>query len=193
MTYVVGLDAGSPTIPAAEHWIHAVVADLGRSPALVACTHVASRPYPHVAISLSMTARLPRVQLPKRAAAVVAHGGTAPVVAARDVGGRLVASAARAAADHAVGRGGRAVIYPGIERMIGTVRVADVLARTAIERVTVLDGSPPGVAEPPPEAKLDTRDHVRPHWSCGKLTLLVRPASGGCLLPFEGPQPIPGP
>lgn len=190
MTYVVGLDVGSATIPAAERWFRSVVAALGRTPALVACTHVMARPYPHVAVSLALDSPVVRHHLPRRAAAVVVHDRVAPVVAARDVGSRLVTAAAHAAEDHARRRGGRAVVYPGMERMTGTLRIEDVIANSAIERVTVIDTCPAGAVEPPGEAKLDTRDHLRPHFSNGRLTLLVRPAAGGYLVPFEAPDAL---
>lgn len=190
MTYVVGLDVGSPNIPTAERWLHNVVATLGRTPTLIACTHAVSHPGPHVAVSLALAEPVARYRLPRRAAAVVTRDDIPPVVANRDVGSHLVRAAAQAAAEHAVKRAGRAVVYPGVERMTGTLQIEEVLANSAIERVTVIGELPPGMAEPPMEAKLETREYIRPHWSCGKLTLLVRPASGGFLVPFEPPPPI---
>jgi len=50
---LVGLDLGHDTVLAAEHWIHDLVDRLGRPAGLVACTHMASAPRPHVVVSLS--------------------------------------------------------------------------------------------------------------------------------------------
>ena len=51
-----------------------------------------------------------------------------------------MAFALTAATDRAAGADGRAVRFPGAELLVGTVPVADVLARTAIEEVRVLAG-----------------------------------------------------
>jgi hypothetical protein len=82
--------------------------------------------------------------------------------------------------------GGRAVRFPGVEHLVGTLTVADVLARTAIDRVEVLGG---GAARP--ETLLDTDDHVRPVWRDGELVLTTTPAAGGRLMPFERRHPTP--
>ena len=92
-------------------------------------------------------------------------------------------SAARA---HLVGASGRAVHFPGVGRLVGTVTVNDVLAWTSIDAVRVLAQ---GAADP--EARLVTRDFVRPRWSAGRLVLDVQPAVGGTLVPFEVPAPTP--
>lgn len=98
-------------------------------------------------------------------------------------GARLAAAAAAAA--HAAGTAGRAVRFAGVELLTGTVPIADVLSRTAIDRVLVLGG---GSAA---GAVLDTRDFVRPEWRDGRLTLLVLPAGPGRVAPFEVPDPTP--
>jgi hypothetical protein len=82
--------------------------------------------------------------------------------------------------------GARAVAYPGHERLLGILPVCRVLESSAIERVQLLGG---GAADPAQE--LDTRDFVRPQWIRGALTLLVQPARGGLLVPFEVPNPTP--
>jgi hypothetical protein len=82
--------------------------------------------------------------------------------------------------------GARAVAYPGHETLLGILPVSRVLASSAIERVQVLGG---GVADP--DQELDTRDYVRPQRISGALTLLVQPARGGRLVPFEVPDPTP--
>ena len=82
--------------------------------------------------------------------------------------------------------GGRAVRFAGVDALVGTLTVAEVLAGSAIDRVEVLGGAPA-----PPEAVLDTRDHVRPQWRDGELVLTVMPAAGGRLVPFETRDPTP--
>ena len=89
-----------------------------------------------------------------------------------------------AVAEHV--RSGRAVRYPGVELLVGTLTVAEVLALSAIAAVEVL-GS--GAADP--AALLDTGGFVRPHWRAGVLTLTTTPAAGGRLVPFETRYPTP--
>ena len=95
-----------------------------------------------------------------------------------------LAGAARQA--HLRRSGGRLVHFPGLEHLLGTLPVAEVLDRSAIDRVRVLAG---GSADP--DARLRTRGHVRPSWSDGELVLLVQQAPGGTLVPFESPDPTP--
>ncbi|MFD0502440.1 hypothetical protein ACFQ0G_04585 [Streptomyces chiangmaiensis] len=115
--------------------------------------------------------------------AVLAERAHGPAVAIR--------AAALAAAEHADRQGGRAVVYAGAERLTGTVTVADVLALTAIDRITVV-GAPLGDGDgPDPATPVLTRDHVRPEWRDGRLTLALVPAVGGALAPFEVPNPTP--
>jgi hypothetical protein len=74
-----------------------------------------------------------------------------------------------------------------VERLVGRLTVGDMLAWSAIERISVLGGGP----APDPAVELDTRDFVRPQWMDGRLTLMALPAPGGRLAPFELPNPIP--
>ena len=126
------------------------------APAL-ACTHLVRSPFPHVAISLS-------------------SGG--PV----DMPVRLRPAAALAAAATT----GRAVLFPGAERLTGVLPVGEVLALSAIDRIEVLGG---GVAEP--DTLLDTGGFVRPEWRSRELVLVAAPAAGGRLVPFECRHPTP--
>lgn len=82
--------------------------------------------------------------------------------------------------------GGRAVRYPGVEALTGTLTVAELLATSAIDRVAVIGG-----ASATPETLVDTRDFVRPQWTDGVLTLVCTPAPGGRIAPFEVPNPTP--
>jgi hypothetical protein len=90
--------------------------------------------------------------------------------------------------DHTTRRGGRAVRYPGVEHLTGTLTVADLLARSAIHTITLIGGDG---TRPAPDALVDTRDFVRPQWSDGVLTLVATPAPGGRITPFEVPNPTP--
>ncbi|MGS2617610.1 hypothetical protein ACVCAH_24260 [Micromonospora sp. LZ34] len=163
---ILGLSLGHRTVREAEHWLAGHVAPLGL-PDLVACTHLVATPYPHVALTVAAA--------PDRLAGLP------------DSPPGLRAAARRAAGEHAARRSGRAVHYPGSDRMVGTLTVADLLAASAIERVVVLGGGAP----PGPETPLHTRDFVRPQWRAGELVLVATPRSAGGVAPFEVPDPTP--
>jgi hypothetical protein len=82
--------------------------------------------------------------------------------------------------------GGRAVRFPGVDELVGTLPVGEVPARSAIDRVEVLGGGPAD-----PETLLETDGFVRPMWRAGELVLVVTPAAGGRLVPFERRDPTP--
>ncbi len=166
---VVGIDAGHLAVSEAERWIHDLVAALGRRTVTFACTHLVGRPHPHVATSLLVEAGAVRELT--LVTAGVDHEGPGAVLAARS-------AAARSA--------GRAVVFAGVEGLTGLVTVADLLASSAIDQVSVLGGS-----EPADGQIIDTRDFVRPVWRSGRLTLVTQPAAGGRLVPFECPSPTP--
>jgi hypothetical protein len=98
----------------------------------------------------------------------------------------LEPAAVAAAAEHEARRSGRAVVYPGVERLVGVLSVAELLAVSAIERVQVLGGS-----SADPQTLVETGGHVRPQWMNGVLTLVATPAAGGRIAPFEVPDPTP--
>ncbi|MHB9860256.1 hypothetical protein [Streptomyces sp. YIM S03343] len=104
-----------------------------------------------------------------------------------------VPAAALAADEHSRRSGGRAVLYPGADRLTGTVTVVELLGLSAVERIVVVgtpnDGTDTGGADP--ATHVLTRDHVRPEWRDGRLTLALVPAVGGTLAPFEVPDPTP--
>lgn len=158
----VGISLRHETDRAAEHWL----GSLGLPAGAYACTHLMRAPHPHVAISLALPDGVYR-ELP-------------------DVPAELREAADEAAAAHAGRRSGRAVLFPGVAALTGTVTIAELLDASAIERVTVLGG---GVAEP--DQQVLTRDFVRPQWMDGLLTLVTSPAPGGRLAPFEVPDPTP--
>lgn len=106
---------------------------------------------------------------------------------ARTGPGDLAEGAALAAAAHAAGSSGRLVLFPGRDALTGTLTTAEVLARSAVERVVVLGRT----EDPAPDAPLATNDFVRPQWRDGRIVLLAMPAAGGMLMPAEVPNPTP--
>jgi len=164
MSVHVGFDRGDKDVRAAEHWFAELLGD--RRDRVVACTHLLRVPSPHVAFSIALPSGV-EVDLPP-----VPDG--------------LAAAAALAREEHLSGQGGRAFAYPGRDACVGVLSVAELLSRSAIERVTVMGGAPAS-----PDTLVETRDHVRPLWMAGKLTLVTLPHSGGRIAPFEMPEEIP--
>ncbi|NUT06493.1 MAG: hypothetical protein HOV76_23745 [Hamadaea sp.] len=158
---ISGLDLGHPSVTEAEHWLRETAAGLGLAD-LVACTHLVHGDHPRVAVSLSA-------------------GGSWPDPVDPEV-------ATRVAALHESGQGGRAVVYPGVGALVGTLSVAEVLAVSAIQEVRVLGAPSP---QPDPQTLIDTRDFVRPQYADGRLVLMAMPAPGGRIAPFEVPNPTP--
>ena len=165
---VLGLDLGHATIVEAEHWLAQLPPVLG----LVGCTHLVPGTRPRVVITLAAPGGIDTSILPARPASHV-----------DDEGAGLAAAAA-----HAAGRAGRAVIYPGVDTLTGTMTAAHLLATSAIERIRILGGTQPDAQ---PETLVDTRDFVRPQWMDGRLTLVATPAPAGRIAPFEIPNPTP--
>jgi hypothetical protein len=204
MRAVLGVDAGSRTAAEAEHLLLGLVADLGAGPGAVLCTHAVRQGTPHYAGTVMLPGPVDLPVVPDAGVALLGAGpdpvgdgaefsvgtvpGHAPVAAGVRTGGdpALARNALAAATDRAAGVDGRAVRYPGMDLLTGTVPVADVLEHTAVEEVRVLAG---GVL--PPDALLDTRDFCRPAYQEGRLVLLVLPAGPGRVAPFEVPNPTP--
>ncbi len=158
---IVGLDLGHADVASAEHWLHDNAAVFG-GPGVTVCTHLVHGARPRVALSVEGV-----------------DPALLPVSEALDP-----EVAASVALEHSVRRSGRAVLYRGVEALVGTVSVGDVLTRSAIERVTVLGAAAPGIG-----VLVDTRDFVRPQWKDGLLTLIATPAANGRVAPFEYPNP----
>jgi len=81
---------------------------------------------------------------------------------------------------------GRAVLFPGSDRLVGTLSVAEVVTLSAIDRVDVLGSGPAD-----PDTPLATGDFVRPQFHGDELVLVTTPAAGGVLVPFERRNPTP--
>lgn len=94
-----------------------------------------------------------------------------------------ITGARAALAAQASGVTGRAVVFPGVDALRGTLQVSRVTETSAVEQVLSLGG--PFA----PDTPLVTRDHVRPYRQGGRWVLAVQPAIGGALVPFEDPAP----
>ncbi|MGW0332744.1 hypothetical protein ACWD0J_12875 [Streptomyces sp. NPDC003011] len=162
--YAVTVDAGAGDLRVADRQLHTLAAELALPDGVFGCTHLVRGDRPRVALSFT----LPSEPLPHTARERLTALGYEVSPGVPDAAGR-------------------AVLYPGVSCLTGTLTVADVLARSAIDRVTVL-GAP---GEPDPDARLVTWDHVRPQWQAGELVLSALPAAGGTLVPFEVPAPTP--
>ena len=167
MGVIIGIDAGSPDVRTADHLLAELVAVLGEGAVRFGCTHLTRTGGPHVVVSVELADPDDATSLPAGMAA-----GTG--------------AAAEAVAAHAARTSGRAVVFPGRDRLVGELSVARVLGLSAVERVSVLAGDPPG-----PEARVATGDFVRPLWDGGLLTLHTVAAAGGRLAPFEVRNPTP--
>ncbi|MFJ8079899.1 hypothetical protein ACIQ6Y_04610 [Streptomyces sp. NPDC096205] len=158
------VDAGLTDLRAADRLLHTLAAELALPEGTFGCTHLLHDGRPRVAVSLTLpteeTLSDTRTRLTARSYDVT---------------------------DGLPGVVGRAVLYPGAGALTGTLTVAELLSRSAIDQVTVL-GTP---GEPDPRTRVVTRDHVRPQWLDGALVLAVQPAAGGVLVPFEVPHPTP--
>jgi hypothetical protein len=162
--YVLGIDTDATTLREADRLLRALATEIALPEGGFGCTHLVRDGRPRMALSLAVE--------------------TEPVLrTARD---RLTARGHHVR-DGAPDQAGRAVLYPGARALTGTLTLAELLARSAIDRVTVL-GTPD---EPAPDARLVTREHVRPQWQDGRLVLAAMPAAGGTLVPFEHPDPTP--
>jgi hypothetical protein len=185
---VVGLDLGHESVREAEHWLADVPAVLGHPAGLVACTHLVPGARPRVVLTLAAPSTIELAALPPRpsVARMAVTPPTVPGSLRRD-DPTDDGAALRAASEHAARRAGRAVLYPGVRRLVGTVTVADLIARSAIERVVLL-GSPDD--EPAPDVLVATRGYVRPQWMDGALTLVAVPVPGGRIAPVEAPEVV---
>ncbi|GAB2609471.1 hypothetical protein GCM10027168_48070 [Streptomyces capparidis] len=184
---------GAPDLAAADHLLLDLARRLALPPGTVGCTHpVPVDGVPAIALSFALPTGAAdgpgaAARLREQLSALGQDGPGAALGDWRHGPDPLARAAAGAAAAGAARHGGRAVLFPGAERLTGTVRVAEVLAQSAVEEVTVL-GSP----GPPDEGtEVVTRDHVRPVWHHGRLRLPLVPAAGGRLTPFEVPDPTP--
>jgi hypothetical protein len=183
---LLGLDAAAPGLADADHQARALLARLGLGETTVACTHLIRGAGAHVALSFDVPDG--GGDLAAAVADIVHSGHFGAALGAERLGPtELAAGAAQAVAAHAARTSGRAVVYPGVGTLTGTLTIGAILAGSAIDRVTVL-----AAADPPTEDDLvHTRDHVRPEWRAGILTLTTTQVAPGGYAPFEIPNPTP--
>ena len=180
---VIGVDAGTTTLREADHLIRDLKTTLGLPPGTVACTHlIRTDARRGTAVSFA----LPEGELTEKIWRRLTE--TEMGAALNDRRHGPAEAAAQAAAEHTARRSGRAVLYDGVDRLTGTVTVADLLESTAIDQLTVV-GAP--LTTPDPTTSILTQDHVRPEWREGRLVLALVPAVGNTLAPFEVPNPTP--
>ncbi|AIS01230.1 hypothetical protein [Streptomyces glaucescens] len=158
--YALTVDPGLTDLRAADRLLRTLAAELALPEGTFGCTHLLRDGRPRVALSLTTSAPDCRERLAARGYEVT---------------------------DGAPDAVGRAVLFPGADGLTGTLTVARLLSRSAIDRVSVLGAG----GAPDPRTELVTRDHVRPQWQRGELVLTAMPAAGGRLTPFEVPDPTP--
>jgi len=177
------VDAGTTTLREADHLIRDLKTTLELPPGTVACTHlIRTDTRRGTAVSFALPDDDSLEETWRRLTA------TELSAALHDRRHGPSEAAALAAAEHTARRSGRAVLYAGVERLTGTVTVADLLKSTAIDQLTVV-GAPS--ATPDPTTPVLTQNHVRPEWREGHLILALVPAVGNTLAPFEVPNPTP--
>jgi hypothetical protein len=182
---VLGVDAGCADLREADHLVREAVARCGLPEGTFGSTHFVHIGRPHVTVAVTLP---PDGDAERRWAEVAGWDGVGVAWGERRCGPpEWSAGAAAGAAELAARRSGRVVLFPGVERLTGTVPIGSVVDGTAIDRVVVLGAS----AEPAATDLLRTRDHVRPEWRDGVLVLSVVAAGGGGYLPFEVPNPTP--
>jgi hypothetical protein len=180
---VVGLDLEHTDERRAENDLQGLVRGLPAGAVRAAATHWARLgDRPHVALSVELV-DVSAALLVERLSQLGPRWASAADGEVRgDTSLRAAAQEARDA--HVERRSGRAVHYPGVESLVGTLTVQELLEGSAVDRVQVLTAG-----DAPPHALVVTHGHVRPTWADGKLVLLTQPAVGGTLFPFESPSP----
>ncbi|MCX4581943.1 hypothetical protein [Streptomyces sp. NBC_01481] len=176
---VIGVDTGCTSLSDADH----LVRELAPPAAVFGCTHLIRGGHPHIALSFA----LPSEDAYEAFRSITARQAGTAFGALREGPADLAAGAERAAAEHATRTAGRAVLFPGVAALTGTLTVGELSAASAVDEVVALGA--PGAVDP--GGRLVTRDHVRPEWREGRLALTVMSAVGGSLVPFEAPDPTP--
>ena len=88
---------------------------------------------------------------------------------------------------HLMQTSGRLFVFPGSTFLSGRMSVGRLLEFSVIDEVRLV-----GSAERVDHGTVvDTQDFVRPTMADGRVGLVLRPAVGGVLVPFEQPNPTP--
>lgn len=176
---IIAVDAGSADTVEAEHVLRGLL-ESATGP-VVAGTHVV--PGGHLAISISTSADFDQGALTHDiGSAVIRPGAAEPEVAGPS---QLIRGAYVAAVETALGTAGRLVAFPGQENARGTLTAAELRDYCGIDQVEALGGL---VVED--TTLIDTRDFIRPIRRNGRIVLLLQPAAGGVLIPFEAEHQI---
>lgn len=181
---IIAVDANSRDTTEAEHLLHELLGPAAAD--LIACTHVVTGDRPHIAVSVVGTtdaagdlADRARAWSEERSigSAITWPGASGPELSGPSP---LVRGAYLAAIESALGSTGRLVRFPGSEQASGVMTALELRERCGIDQVEALGGQ--AVDD---DNLVDTRDFIRPVRSDGKVVLLVQPAAGGVLIPFE--------
>lgn len=180
----LAVSTSATTFERLEHDLHEARVPL--EAALLACTHVVDRRGPRLAATLRMgqvsaeaIEALESECLDRQFSAVMSAASLLREVGPRDgcLWARTAIELARA------GREGRAIRFRGQSSLTGVRSVAEILARSEIQRVE-------GLGEPvEPGSIVVTREHLRPIFANGELVLYVTPLTGGRFQPFESAAP----
>jgi hypothetical protein len=170
---IIAVDADSADAVEAEHVLHSLL-ESATGP-VVACTHVV--PGGHLAVSITTPGFDQTALSHEIGSAVIRPGAAEPEVAGPS---QLVRGAYVAAVETALGTAGRLVAFPGQENAHGILTAADLRTRCGIDQVEALGGL--AIED---DTLIDTRDFIRPIRRNGQVVLLVQPAAGGVLIPFE--------
>ncbi len=184
---VLGVDTDRDATLDADHLIAGLA---GLLPAgSVVSTHLVRDDRPHVAVSVDVPGPLPAAAR----AAVSAVFGSRPLVVEllADEGvaidGEDASPGARLAASETLtGSAGRAVLFPGVDGLVGDLTAGDLVAGSAVDRVVDMAGQ-----DVDPSVVVWTRDFVRPLRVGRVLELTVQPARDATVVPFEDPSPTP--
>jgi hypothetical protein len=190
---IISVDADSRDTGGAEHLLHELLGPAGPLAPfavgpVVACTHVVTGgDHPHLAVSISTPESRPDSEFTDQfskwasdrgaGSAICRPGSAEPVLAGPS---QLVRGAYVASVEAALGTAGRLVRFPGQENARGILRAIDLRKRCGIDLVEPLGGLPVD-----DDSLVDTLDFVRPIRRAGQVVLLVQPAAGGVLIPFE--------
>jgi hypothetical protein len=181
----IGLDRGDPDVAAAEHLATEIAETFGLTVS-VACTHLVKAPFGHVAASLEVAGALSEAEQ----AALLGELAARRIAVSIDADDlqfagpdEFISGALDSGAAHHDATSGRAFRFPGEVELRGRLSVDEILAESAVRRVEDLSGAIDQVT------LVETRDHVRPQYLMGALTLLTTPRSDGCVQPFESPTP----
>ena len=190
---IIAVDADSRDTLEAEHVLHELLTTV--TGPVVACTHVVPGPTgvvgwgreshsdrPHLAVSITGADLAPLATSITGTrtgfgSAILEAGAAEPLVAGPS---QLVRGAYIAAVESAFGTAGRLVTFPGQTDARGQLTVAELRTTCGIDQVEALGGLPIDDT-----TLIDTLDFIRPIRRNGQVVLLVQPAAGGVLIPFE--------